>query len=326
MGLSTIYNKIALISPYVEIALRQLYWRNAELLKRFNPNKATSIVDVKDGPHVEFEKIIDWLKKRGIGKGSLLIVHSGYGELESTGLSTEQIIDRLLDLVGPTGTLAMPVIRRYKEVIKAQKKGEDWKKVICKYSVKNTMVSSGMLPYSLLQRKDATVSHHPLNPLCAVGPLAKAMMEHNLDGIEPSPHGVNSCWKFCYDHDVKVCSIGTSIEHHNTIVHIAEEAFGDWYWSDDIWYDRLQFEIVDEEKNSSVVTVRNRKEDWGKKHLAELKLCSDLKKKKIMHSESVDGITMGYVDPQKMVDYLKRKNRKGYPYFIFPWENPAKIR
>lgn len=326
MGLGSIYNKIALISPYIEIGLRKLYWRNVNTLSKYSPNKPTSSTEKKEAKYVDFEKVIDWLKSQGIGDGSLLVVHSGYGELECTGLSPDQIIDRLLQLVGPNGTLAMPVIRRYKEAEKAIKMGSDYRKVTCRYNVKKTMVMSGMLPYALMHRENAVISHHPFNPLCAVGPLANAMMEHNLDGDSPSPHGPNSSWKFCYDHGGKVCSIGTDIEHHNTMMHILEESFGDWYWPDDIWYDRLNFEIIDESNNSQTVIVKNRKEEWGKMHYAEINVCNAEKKVGAMRSDCVDGITVGYVDPPKMVELLRKKNKKGYPYFVYPWENVNNIK
>ena len=326
MKLSALYNKLALTSPYVEILLRHLYWTNVKRFEKFNPNKATKAGNKCKAEDADFGKVIEWLQEKGIGKGDLLIVHSGYGELERTGLSPDEIINRLLDLVGCTGTLAMPVIRRFKDLDKARKEGTDLRTLTFKYNVKKTMVTSGMLPYALMHRENAVISHHPFNPLCAVGPLANAMMEHNLDDDQPSPHGPNSCWKFCYEHAGKVCSIGTDIEHHNTMMHILEESFGDWFWTDDIWYDKLKFEIIDESKNSQTVCVKNRKEEWGKLHIAEINVCQAEKEEGVMISDRIQGITVGFVSPQKMVEFLRKKKKKGYPYFVFPWENVKNIK
>ena len=315
-----------MISPYVEVALRHIYWRNVDKLKRYSPYKATSPSKNNNATSADFEKVIEWLKDKGVGEGSLLIVHSGYGELERTGLSAERIIERMLELVGPTGTLAMPVIRKYKEFDKAEKAGLDLREITGKYNVKKTMVVSGMLPYTLMHHEGAVISHHPFNPLCAVGPLAKEMMEHNLDGEAPSPHGPNSCWRFCYDHGAQICSIGIDIEHHNTMLHVGEEGFGDWYWPDNVWYNQYTFEVVDENKNSRFVRVSNRKDRWGKQHLAGITLSEAEKKKDIMKTGNVDGITVGYVDSQKLISYLRSKNKKGYPYYVFPWENPKNFK
>lgn len=325
MGLSSIYNRIALISPYCEIALRHLYWKNVKWLGKFNPNKAPK-AQPSDGKHVNFEKVIDWLKAKGVGEGSLLIVHSSYAGLECTGLSPDEIIDRLLELVGKTGTLCMPVIRLFKEEKKAHKEGTSLDNVVIKYNVMKTMVSSGMLPYTLMHREGAVVSHFPYNPLCAIGPLAKPMMEHNLDGDCPSPHGPNSSWKFCYDHGALVCSIGTDIEHHNTISHIAEEAFGNWRWSDEDWYNIRTFEIIDENKNSQIVKVKNRKDGWGTLQNAEINVVFDEKKNGIMFSDLIDDtILVGFVYPKMMVNLLQSKNKNGYPYYLFPWQKSHNV-
>lgn len=326
MSISNLYNRIALISPYVEVALRHLYWRNVDRLKKFNPHKATQKSDVKDAQKVDFEKVLEWFAAKGVGKGDLLIVHSGYGELERTGLSPEEIIDRLLELLGPNGTLAMPVIRRFKEMEKAQKEGLAPQSITFKYNVKKTMVQSGMLPYTLMQRPNAVISHHPFNPLCAVGSLAKSMMEHNLDGEAPSPHGPNSSWKFCYDHGAKICSIGTDIEHHNTLGHIVEEAFGNWFWPDEVWYNYLNVEIIDENKNAQNIIVRNRKDEWGQLHFAEINSTKDVKRAGVMNSDNVDGVTVGYVDSHKLIEFLQSKNSKGYPYYLFPWEKVESVK
>lgn len=317
MSLASIYNTISLISPYVEVGLRHLYWHNIRYLKKFNPHKPKKAVTCN---YVDFDKILDWLKGNGIGEGDLLVVHSGYGELECTGLSADDIIDRLLKLVGSTGTIAMPVIRRYKNIEKAKKDKIDLQNHIFSYNVKKTMVISGMLPFTLMQREGAVISHHPFNPLCALGPHAKPMMEHNLDGDYPSPHGPNSSWKYCFDHNVKICSIGTDIEHHITIGHVVEESLCDWPWNDNQWYDKYTFEIIDEFKNKKVVGVKNRKDEWGKLHLAENHFCDYITKNGALVSDNIDGIEVGFVNPQKMASLLCAVNHKGYPYYLFPWE------
>jgi len=317
MRWSTVYNKFALISPYCEIALRHLYWKNVKWLGKFNPNKASKSSHSGPTKHVDFEKVIDWLKEKGVGEGSSLIVHSSYAGLECTGLSPEQIIDRLLELVGPTGTLAMPVIRKFK----GEPKSVDILTVnidnlVFTYDVKWTPVVSGLLPFTLMKREDAVVSHFPLNSMCAIGPLAKDIMEHNLDGEHPSPHGANSAWKFCLDHNASICSIGTDLEHHNTMTHVAEEAFGDWYWSDKDWFRLRKFNIIDENEQSEFKEVLERKPQWGMLHYAEMNVNRDLKKANILETDLIDGcIEIGYVDSQKFIAFLRSKNKNGYPYF-----------
>jgi Aminoglycoside 3-N-acetyltransferase. len=178
-----------------------------------------------------------------------------------------------------------------------------------------------MMPFVLMRKKEAKISHFPLNPLCAVGPLAAPMMEHNLEGDLPSPHGPNSAWKFCVDHNALICSLGTNLEHHNTTIHVAEEAYGDWPWTDDEWYEHRKFEIIDENKQSQKVVVKNRKEKWGKLHLAGINMNNAEKKAGILKSEKIDGqIQVGFAEASKVIAFLRGRNSKGYPYYVFPWQ------
>lgn len=316
MVLGILYTKIALLSPRIEVLLRKLYWYNVKWLKRFNPFANNGIVETQ-AKTCEFDEVIDCIRKMGVGEGALLVVHSSYDALATTGLSPKEIVEKLIELVGDTGTLAMPVIRHYiEEPGPTEMLHADLGKIVCRYDVKRTVVSSGLLPMYLKKRSDAMISHHPLNPLCAVGPLAKEMMEHNLDGESPAPHGPNSSWKFCYDHNAIVLWLGVDSEHYNTMIHVSDEAMGNWPWSDEEWYDKRKFILVDEEKNESEITVKERKQKWGLLHLAEKNLNRDLVKNNIVRKDLVGGQIMVCMEKAKdFVDFLQNHPHKGYPYY-----------
>lgn len=316
MRLVDLYSRIALLSPRIEVMLRKLYWMNVKHLKKYNPYKAVN--HRQSFKRVDFDKIINWLRTQGVGEGALLLVHSSYSALECTGLSEEQIIDELLALVGANGTLVMPVIRRYK----GEPQGKDLLKyntnnLICTYDVKKTTVQSGILPFTMLRRNDSVVSHHPFNPLVAIGPLAGPMMEHNIDGEAPSPHGPNSCWKFCYDHNAFIVGLGVDLAHYNTITHINEEAFGNWKWSDEEWYDRRKFIIVDENARQSNVIVKVRKPQWGMLRYAEINANKDINESGLIRRTRIDGeIVVCLEKAKEYVDYLQDNNKKGKYYYI----------
>ena len=315
MSISSIYNRVAMLSPRIEVMLRKLYWKNVKRLGKFNPHKAP--VMSNSTKHVDFQKVLDWLREQGIGEGSLLVVHSSYSELECTGLDANQIIDAMLALVGSTGTLAMPAIRKYKDAEKAINAGMDIREITCKYDVKKTLVQSGMLPYMMLRRKDSVVSHHPFNPLVAIGPQAIPMMEHNLEGERPSPHGPNSCWKFCYDHNAYVIGLGVDLDHYNTISHLNEEAFGNWKWSDEEWYRKRPFIIIDEEGNKSEVVVKERKPEWGMLRFAELHANKDRNQSGLIKRTKIDDEIVVCLEKAKdYVDYLQENNKKGKFFYL----------
>lgn len=316
MTLGKIYKRIALFSPFFEIVLRQLYWRNYNFFKRFNPYKKNNNHVTKGVSQLDFNKILLWLQSEGVRKGDLIIIHSSYDSLECTGLSPEEIIDKLISLVGPKGTVAMPVIRRYKGSPKGKAiLTEDLTDTKLVYKVRKTAVVTGLLPYSLMKREDSYVSHHPLNPMAAVGALAKEMMVHNLDGDTPSPHGPNSSWKFCYDHNAWIIGLGVDLQHYTTIAHVAEEAFGDWRWSDEEWYRLRKFEVIDDNFHQEVV-VKERKPHWGMKNCAEMYSYQKvLEAGLVQRCDFGDGVRVCIESSRDLVDFLRSRNHNGYPYY-----------
>jgi aminoglycoside 3-N-acetyltransferase len=210
----------------------------------------------------------------------------------------------------------MPVIRRYKE---QPKKGREYldcnmDNIVCTYNVQKTVVTTGYLPYYLMMHEKSVTSRHPLNPMTAVGPLAAPMMEHNLEGDKPSPHGPNSSWKYCLDHDALVVGLGVDLSHFLTITHVAEESFLDWPVKN--WYRERKFKIIDKEFETNIV-VKERKPEWGTLYCAERNLRKQLLKENILHIEKVDTIDVSFVDAQLYIKYLKSNTlKKGFPYII----------
>lgn len=317
MGLGKLYERLALTSPYVEVSLRMLYWKNVKRLGRLNPNRHSASSDsTTERNEVSFEKIKDWLNNQGVREGSLIIVHSSYDNLAGCGLKPNEIIKELRILIGETGTLAMPVIRHYKELPPVDEwMYSDFSNIVCRYDPKRTPVSSGLMPSILMREKKAEVSLHPLNTLAAVGPLASPMMEHNLDGEKPSPHGPYSSWKYCLDHDAIIVALGVPMIHHLTIAHVSDEAFDTTPFKD--WYHELQFDIVMPDKTVERRIVRDRKPKWGMIHDAELNFGKDLEKAGVMHLTNIDGVEVGVVHSLELIRFMKNHKNKAYPYYKF---------
>jgi aminoglycoside 3-N-acetyltransferase len=105
MSIDSIYNKIAEVSPHIEVLLRRIYWNNVNAFVYFKPKfRSTKSVD-KNTIFCDFSEITDFLEKMKVSNGSLLIVRSSYDVLRGTGLSPDGIIDKLLKLIGEDGTL-----------------------------------------------------------------------------------------------------------------------------------------------------------------------------------------------------------------------------
>lgn len=312
MSLSSIYKTVVGISPKIEVFSRKLYWRNITKTSKLQP-KFKRTINGKCG-RVDFKKIIDNLAYRGVAKGSILIVHSSYDLLENSGLSPEEINSMLLELVGPEGTVVMPIIRKYKgEGNRKDFLIKDLEDIVCTYNVQKTRVVSGILPYTLMQDESSYVSRFPVNPVVAVGKHAAKMVEHNLDGIEPSPHGPNSCWKYCVDNNAIVVGLGVDMPHYLTVIHVNEDCSSDWPIED--WYRKRKFEIIDNDFKVNKV-VLERRPIWGLFYFAEIKLEKELTKNKILKTETVEGLKISIIESKRLIEFLRHHPHRGFPYYV----------
>lgn len=306
-----IYNLIVDLSPKVEVFLRKIYWTNISKFARYNPQKSN--IQNNANP-INFDNILEYFKNKQIGKGSIIIVHSSYDLLEGSGLSPEEINSKLLDLVGTEGTLVMPIIRKYKEEGKQKEYlTKNMNDVTCIYNVQKSKIISGFLPYMLMQRPDSFVSRFPLNPVVAVGQYAKRMVEKNLDGDFPSPHGPNSSWKYCVDNNAIVIGLGVDMPHFLTVTHVNEECSVDWPIKD--WYRKRKFEIVD--KDFKIYKeVLERKPIWGTIYLAENKYKKDLLRNGILKIENIESLDISIINSKQLTNFLQVHSHKGYPYYV----------
>lgn len=319
MSLGSIYKKIALLSPTAEVFLRKSYWALMPILRKYakpsdaNGNMSLSAVEDKK---VDFSKIVDYLNELGVKKGDIMIVHSSFDSLKSTGLDAEGIINALLELVGEEGTLAMPAIRHFPE----EGEGVDYLKKYIKdevpddvvYDLYRSPISSGLLPFTLSRYDDAVISEFPLNPLVAVGAEAEAMMKGNIDGVLPSAHGKDSAWKYCADHNAWNIGLGVDEKNYLTIFHVGQEQ-PEWPFMEDDWYLERNFTIK-KGRNKTPLRIRERRHRWTK-CFPEMNFYNDLKKNNILSSKFVEGIEVLSVRSKDLFAFI-RSQYDGYPYIL----------
>lgn len=315
MGIGSLYTKLAKTSPLIETSLRKIYWANVDRFAKFSINK---IERKYRTDFVDFEEIIDFLNLCGIGRGSLVVMHSSYGTLKPISLDHKGIINRLIQFVGIDGTLAAPVIRCYPEEMNLSKKDVFNGKcadLICTYDVKNTPIWSGILSKTIMDYEGSVTSRHPLNPMTAVGKYATPMMEHNIDGILPSAHGPNSSWKFCVDHDAYILYLGVDFGHHITMQQVVNESYVK-HQPKDFFYKR-KF-IIKDGNFMQELWVNERKKNMTV-NLPELCVREDVIKSGIMKLTNIKGIPICVCRAKELIDFFTSQ-RQYYPYY-FPFQN-----
>lgn len=310
--ITKIYNFIANISPILEILLRKLYWYNISSASGFKPKYSKPLVEYSGV--CDFNQVIDFIRKNGVNDGSIMIAHSSFELLSRFKLDPDEVNGDLLKLVGKSGTLVMPAIRRYKEegsVNDSLTKNLDH--ITCTYNVQRSFIVSGLLPYYLTKNSESVVSRFPLNPVVAIGAKATHMTESNLNGDFPTPHGPNSAWKYCYDNDAYVVGLGVEMPHFLTIIHVNEECDLNWPIKD--WYQKRRF-IIEDNDFKTEMDIFERKPKWGRLYYAERKLRKDLIKSGILVIENIAGLEISVIKSRQLIEFLQSNKRKGYPYYV----------
>ncbi len=312
---SSLLNKFLASSPYIEILVRHIYWNNIYFFKKFMTGSRMSKKPRSSRTDSNsFTKILDCLNACGLSRGCLLVVHSAYRPLLSTGKTPDQIIQDLIDYLGPDGTLAMPAMPKFiNEIDPLEYINKDISNMIFNYDVKKTDITTGVLPKTLCSWEGAIRSRYPINTMVAVGPLAFPMMKNNLQGSSPLPCGINSSWNFCHDNNAFIVALGVDMAHSLTMIHVAEDLL-DEKWPIHNWYRNRHFTISDNDFRTEI-TLRERHPRWGTLYYAERTLCKDLIKENIMRTTEINGITVECLKAKELIQYLNSRNHNGYPYY-----------
>ncbi len=116
------------------------------------------------------------LKKLGIEKGDVIIIHASWKGLFALELNPEEAIDVLLDTIGEKGTIVMPCYGDKDEVLDIEK----------------SKSSAGILSELLRTRKGSIRSIFPKFSMVAYGYAAKEIVERHMNSLyqfdENSPY------------------------------------------------------------------------------------------------------------------------------------------
>jgi len=309
---SSLLDRVFSLSPHVEMIGRRVYWKHVSLLRKLSGKARKK----KNGENtrLDFSKIEEFLKYQGVGEGDLLLVHSAAGPLTSPEFGPSDILNRLIALVGNSGTLAMPAMPRFRNSVGAKNYlTAGCAEEVYIYDVNSTHISTGVLPQLLLKTPGSVRSRHPINSMVALGPLAKELMKNNLVGESSLPCGTESSWKKCVDNGAYILGIGTDLTHSLTMIHVAEDSWADT-WPVRNWYLKKNYIVRDGDK-SEEYSLRERKTKWGALHFAERTLCRDLIESGMLRSTIIDGVIVEIIESRKLIGFLRDRNGGGYPYY-----------
>jgi aminoglycoside 3-N-acetyltransferase len=313
MANDSLKNKVMAMSPHVEMLTRHIYWWNVGWLRRLvlksSPNPVPS--------NVNYDRIGRFLKSSGVTKGALIVVHSAYGPLKGRGKNHNEILDFFFDLIGETGTLAMPAMPKFSNSGRVEDylTNKDSLTKVYEYDVEKTGIITGVLPLMLNKRASSVRSRFPINTMVASGPLAHELFRDEFSQIDPLACGIGSSWAKCAENDALIIGFGTDLTHSLTSIHVAED-FYEAEWPVKDWYINKTFNITNGGLSETKV-IRERAPKWGALHYAERTLCKDLVEAGILTSANLDGVLIEILSAAKLTKFLRlqQQKKKGYPYY-----------
>ncbi len=130
------------------------------------------------------------LKELGVQKDGIVLLHSSVVALGPFEGGPEGIIDAFLKVLGPKGTLVVPVFGKL-----------------------------GVITEIVRARKDAVISDAPVGTLAAVGGRAKELMKDHLKA--DTAHGIGSPFEKIAAAGGQICLFGVDMDR-NTMLHSVE--------------------------------------------------------------------------------------------------------
>lgn len=157
-----------------------------------------------------------FLRTLGEFDGSHLLVHSSWDAMRRVQLKPSGVIELLLSLLGPRGTLLMPThplpLRLGMPAV---------------YDVARTLSSVGLLSESLRRTAGALRSSFPIAPVCALGPDAPAYTADFRGESGGTPYGRGSPYWRLGQSRGKALFIGIDFIRANTLEHVAFDLLGE---------------------------------------------------------------------------------------------------
>ena len=151
----------------------------------------------------------------GVNAGQQVLLHSSLSSLGHVVGGADAVINALLDVLGPTGTLLVPTLTGHEGI------GPDADVL---YDMATTPAWTGRIPETLRQRPDAIRSLHPTHSVAALGAGAASLTYGHEDTL--SPCGAGSPYvKLASQHTGRILLLGVGHES-NTTLHAVEELAG----------------------------------------------------------------------------------------------------
>lgn len=199
--------------------------------------------------------ILQQLKAIGIVEGDSLLVHSSLSKIGYLENGPQDLVDALLEAIGPSGNLLMPNSPNPSFQL-------DYIQQLAIFDVKNDASKLGAITEYFRKLPNAVRSQHPTEPVSCIGPDAAYFTATHF-GNE-TPYNENSPFYKISARKGKILYIGVTLGNAGTNLHTLEDAVENFKFP--VYHDML-FPVRVRFENGTVHEMRTRVHNpiWSKK-------------------------------------------------------------
>ncbi|HEY4760575.1 MAG TPA: AAC(3) family N-acetyltransferase [Thermoguttaceae bacterium] len=305
----------------VELLAKRIYWNSAWLRERDERLRWFNKPKLQTAQRGELKQ---YLRELGVVDGALVMAHTAVSDLCLTEESSsnpasggflkeaDNLVNDLLELVGPTGTLVMPAHAYYQMADALMPSGGNDR--IIHYDPQTTPCAVGLANELFWRRKGVLRSLHPYNSLAVCGPLAEELLHDNLNREKPLPQGTYSGYYRFSQRNGLVISIGVPLQNCMTLIHTPEEV-RDQDWPIKDFFEERRYLVRIKGQDELYVTRQSRSE-YSMYCICVRKVFRDLVREGIVHETSVGSVRVDWAHSKDVFDYFMARNKNShYPYY-----------
>lgn len=249
-------------------------------------------------------ELADELVRMGMKPGSVVIVHCAMNNFYNYRGSVDELIDELLRVLGPEGTLCMPAFPY-------DKNNPD--KV---FDVRSEKTAAGLLAETFRKRPGVKRSLNQLQSVCALGPKADYIVgEHHLSKISFDKY---SPFYKIYELGGYAVSLGLARAYYSVCAHVPEALL---YDEIGFFHDKftmpVTFKYIDQDGNPFSHTMLTKgKTSYIVKY--SWKFIVDNFDKSKYTNERFSNLWLNVYDVRALIDTLTRLGREGKTIYSYP--------
>lgn len=286
--------KILGISPNSGLSLEDLIWDwRLRIGKRLYKQKFTA------------QEVVDAMKSMGMQKGSVVFIQSRWAEFYNCTSDPEDLIDAILDVIGPEGTLGMACMPMMQE-------GK-------LFNVKKTPTNAGFLAEAFRRYKGVKRSINIQHSVCALGPKADYLVSEHY--LSETPWDKKSPYYRLSEVDALVFGLGLGKYWIGTIIHCVDSLLKDEvpYYHDMFYPEKTEYKYIDYDGEEKSYWCYDMPLTGPKKRIGSYFLNRRLAKKFSSRKfKQVSNLQMTCYDAKDVVTTVVALGRKGIDSYWTP--------